>query len=79
MLFQSHIQLYNLETDSFLIPLLPTEKLVSGDFTDLGELAQQLNKACNRSKWVIVDSVFRQIGGMEVELVETSLKLLEIT
>jgi hypothetical protein len=59
---------YNLEPYSFLIPLIPTEKLVPGDFTDLGELAQQLKKACNRSKGVVDNSVFTFIGGMEVEL-----------
>jgi hypothetical protein len=49
---------HNLERDNFLIPLLPTEELVLGNTANLGELAKQLDKACNTSKHITVDSLF---------------------
>jgi hypothetical protein len=41
---------YNLERENFLIPLLHTEELIPGDIANLGELAKQLDKACNTRK-----------------------------
>jgi hypothetical protein len=68
MLFQSHIYSYNLDRQLPHSITIPTEKLVPGDFTDLGELAQQLNKACMQHKQInrsLLIYVFRHIGDME--------------
>lgn len=46
---------YNLQRCNFLIPLR-TQELVLGDVANLGELAKQLDKACNKTKHIIVDS-----------------------